>query len=111
MAEAATIIKEPVTETRTIEVSVMHEAIVLEKRPVAAEEENTNTFEESSPRNTRTEIRVPLIHEEVRIKKEPYLKEEIVIRKKPRTETKTVSEFVTKEKVVTSNNNIIGQTT
>ena len=111
VAEEATIIKEPVTETKTIEVSVMHEAIVLEKRPVAAEEENTNTFEEPSPRNTRTEIRVPLIHEEVRIKKEPYLKEEIVLRKKPRTETKTVSEFVTKEKVVTSNNNIIGQTT
>lgn len=111
VAEEATIIKEPVTETKTIEVSVMHEAIVLEKRPVAAEEENTNTFEEPSPRNTRTEIRVPLIHEEVRIKKEPYLKEEIVIRKKPRTETKTVSEFVTKEKVVTSNNNTIGQTT
>lgn len=111
VAEAATIIKEPVTETKTIEVSVMHEAIVLEKRPIAAEEENTNTFEEPYPRNTRTEIRVPLIHEEVRIKKEPYLKEEIVIRKKPRTETKTVSEFVTKEKVVTSNNNIIGQTT
>jgi uncharacterized protein (TIGR02271 family) len=111
VAEEATIIKEPVTETKTIEVSVMHEAIVLEKRPVAAEEENTNTFEEPSPRNTRTEIRVPLIHEEVRIKKEPYLKEEIVLRKKPRTETKTVSEFVTKEKVVTSNNNTIGQTT
>lgn len=111
VAEEATIIKEPVTETKTIEVSVMHEAIVLEKRPVAAEEENTNTFEEPSPRNTRTEIRVPLIHEEVRIKKEPYLKEEIVLRKKPRTETKTVSEFVTKEKVVTSSNNIIGQTT
>src|SRR5215204_5513493 len=30
--EEATIIKEPVTETKTIEVSVMHEAIVLEKR-------------------------------------------------------------------------------
>ena len=111
VAEEATIIKEPVTEMKTIEVSVMHEAIVLEKRPVAAEEENTNTFEEPSPRNTRTEIRVPLIHEEVRIKKEPYVREEIVIRKKPRTKTKTVSEFVTKEKVVTSNNNIIGQTT
>jgi hypothetical protein len=33
------------------------------------------------------------------------VKEEIVIKKKPRTETKTVSDFVTKEKVVTSNNN------
>ena len=112
ITEEATIIKEPVTETKTIEVSVMHEAIVLEKRPVASEEENTDTFEEPPPRNTRTEIRVPLIHEEVKIKKEPYVKEEIGIRKKPRTETKTINEFVTKEKVNTSNNNnTIGQTT
>jgi stress response protein YsnF len=48
---------------------------------------------------TRTEIRVPLIHEDVKIKKEPHVKEEIGIKKKPRTETKTVSEFVTEEKV------------
>ena len=110
--EEATIMKEPVTETKMIEVSVIHEVIVLEKRPIAAEEENTNTFEEPPPRNTKTEIRVPLIHEEIKIKKEPYVKEEIVIKKKPRTETKTVREFVTKEKVVISNNNnTIGQTT
>jgi uncharacterized protein (TIGR02271 family) len=68
-------------------------------------------LENPPPKNTRTEIRVPLIREEVKIKKEPYVKEEILIRKKPRTETKTVSEFVTKEKVDTSNNNnTIGQT-
>jgi stress response protein YsnF len=48
---------------------------------------------------TRTEIRVLLIHEGVKIKKEPHVKEEIAIKKKPRTETKTVSEFVTEEKV------------
>jgi stress response protein YsnF len=48
--------------------------------------------------DTRTEIRVPSIHEEVKIKKEPHVKEEIAIKKKPRTETKTVSEFVTEEK-------------
>jgi uncharacterized protein (TIGR02271 family) len=113
ITDEATIIKEPVTETKTIEVSVMREQIVLEKRPVAAEEENTNPFEEPPPRNTRTEIRVPLIHEEVKIKKEPYVKEEIVIRKKPRTETKTITESVISEKIVdsggSSNNNTIAQ--
>jgi uncharacterized protein (TIGR02271 family) len=104
ITEEATIIKEPVTETKTIEVSVMHEEIDIEKRPPAEAEGNRTTASETpSPRNTRTEIRVPLIHEEVRIKKEPYVKEEIVIRKKPRTETKTVSEFVTKEKIDTGN--------
>jgi stress response protein YsnF len=47
----------------------------------------------------------PLIHEEIKIKKEPYVKEEVVIRKKPITETKTVSDFVISEKVDTSSNN------
>jgi uncharacterized protein (TIGR02271 family) len=78
----------------------MREHIVLEKRPAATSEENLSTSEESPPRNTRTEIRVPLIHEEIKIKKEPYVKEEIVIRKKQRTETKTVNESVISEKVV-----------
>jgi uncharacterized protein (TIGR02271 family) len=109
ITDEATIIKEPVTETKTIEVSVMHEEIDIEKRPTA--EGNTTVLENPPPpRNTRTQIRIPLIHEEVKIKKEPYVKEEIVIRKKPRTETKTVSEFVISEKVDTGNdNNTIAQ--
>jgi uncharacterized protein (TIGR02271 family) len=98
MTDEATIIKEPVTETKTIEVSVMHEEIVIEKRSATVE-------------GTRTLIRVPLIHEVVKIKKEPYVRQEIVIRKKPRTETKTISDFVISEKVDTSsNNNTIAQT-
>ena len=105
--EEATIIKEPVSEATTVQVSVMHEEVVVEKRPVA--EANASASENAPPMNTRTEIRVPLVHEVVEIKKEPYVKEEIIIKKKPRTETKTVSEFVTKEKVVTSNNNTIAE--
>jgi uncharacterized protein (TIGR02271 family) len=110
--DEATIIKEPVTETKTVEVSVMHEEIDIEKRPPAEAEGNRTTASETpSPRNTITEIRIPLIHEEVKIKKESYVKEEIVIRKKPRTETKTVSEFVVSEKIDTgNNNNTTGQT-
>src|SRR5919112_2137291 len=82
ITDEATIIKEPVTETKIIEVSVMHEEIDIEKRPpTSASEGNTTVLENSPPpRNTRTQIRVPLIHEEVKIKKEPYVKEEIVIR-------------------------------
>ena len=106
ITDEATIIKEPVTETKTIDISIMHEAIVIEKRATAsAAEDNAELLEGPPSRNTRTEIRIPLIHEVVKIKKEPYVKEEIVIRKKPRTETKTVSEFVTKEKVDTNNDN------
>jgi len=106
ITDEATIIKEPVMETKIIDISIMHEAIVIEKRATAsAAEDNAELLEDPPSRNTRTEIRIPLIHEVVKIKKEPYVKQEIVIRKKPRTETKTVSEFVTKEKVDTNNDN------
>jgi uncharacterized protein (TIGR02271 family) len=110
LTDEVTIIKEPVTETKTIEVSLMHEEIVIEKRPPAtAEEDNTTTLENPPSKTTRTEIRIPLIHENAKIKKKPRVKEEIVIRKKPRTETKTVSDFVIREKVDTSNNNMVVQ--
>jgi uncharacterized protein (TIGR02271 family) len=110
LTDEVTIIKEPVTETKTIEVSLMHEEIVIEKRPPAtAEEDNTTTLENPPSKTTRTEIRIPLIHENAKIKKEPRVKEEIIIRKKPRTETKTVSDFVIREKVDTSNNNMVVQ--
>jgi uncharacterized protein (TIGR02271 family) len=109
ITDEATIIKEPVTETKTIDVSLMHEELVIEKRPPATAEGNTERFEDPPPRNTRTAIRIPLIHEEAKIKKAPYVKEEIVIRKKPRTETKTVSESVISEKVDTSDNHSVAQ--
>jgi uncharacterized protein (TIGR02271 family) len=107
ITDEATIIKEPVTETKTIEVSLMHEELIIEKRPATAEEANASTLENPPPKNTRTEIRIPLIHEKAKIKKEPYVKQEIVIRKKPRTEIKTVSDFVISEKLDTSNNNTV----
>jgi uncharacterized protein (TIGR02271 family) len=104
------IIKEPVTETKTIGVSIMHEELVLEKKPPTsvAEVDNPTVSEKPPPKNTRTQIRIPLIHEEIRIKKEPYVKEEIVISKKPRTETKTVTDFVINEKVDTNDVNLEG---
>jgi uncharacterized protein (TIGR02271 family) len=112
ITEDATIIKEPVTETKILDISLMHEEIVLEKRQVAEKGNTTTTSESPPPKNTKTEIRIPVIREEVKVKKEPYVKEEIVIGKKPITETKTVSEFVISEKVDTGsdNNNTIAQT-
>jgi uncharacterized protein (TIGR02271 family) len=103
VTDEVTIIKEPIIETKIIEFPLMHEEIVIEKRPASPTPESaeggTAELEKPSSKNTRTQIRVPLIQEVVKTKKEPYVKEEIVIGKKPRTETKTVSEFVTKEKV------------
>lgn len=89
----ATITKEPVTETKTVEVPVTHEEVSVERRPA------TGTSTAERPVQSKTEIKVPLNREEVQVTKEPYVKEEVVVKKEPVTETRTVSEEVTSEKV------------
>jgi uncharacterized protein (TIGR02271 family) len=91
----ATLVKEPVTETKTVEVPVMHEELRTERRQV------TETREADKPVQTRTEVKVPLAHEEVEVTKKPYVKEEVVVTKEPVTETQTVSDTVTSERVET----------
>lgn len=94
-AQEATIIKEPITETKTIEVSLTHEEISIKRRPVSG----ANTATTERPVESKTEIKIPLKKEEAEVTKRPYVKEEVVVRKKPATETRRVSEEVTKEKV------------
>ena len=89
----ATITKEPVTETKTVEVPVTHEEISVERRPASG----STTAER--PVQSKTETKVPLKQEEVEVTKQPYVKEEVSVKKKPVTETRTVSEQVTSEKV------------
>ncbi|MFL6342085.1 MAG: YsnF/AvaK domain-containing protein, partial [Nitrososphaeraceae archaeon] len=91
----ATITKEPITETKTVEVPVTHEEISVERRPASS---STTTTAER-PVQSRTETKVPLKQEEVQVTKQPYVKEEVSVKKKPVTETRTVSEQVTSEKV------------
>jgi uncharacterized protein (TIGR02271 family) len=55
------------------------------------------------PVQSKTEINIPLMREEIIVSKKPYVKEEIVIKKKPVTETKTVTDQVTSEKVSVRN--------
>jgi uncharacterized protein (TIGR02271 family) len=93
----ATIIKEPITERKTVEVPVMHEEISIERRDVSE-----HTIEER-PVQSKTETKIPLKQEEVQVTKQPYVKEEIVINKKPVTETKTITEDVITEKVTVRN--------
>lgn len=91
----ATLVKEPMTETKTLEVPVTHEELRTETRPV------TETREADKPVQTRTEVKVPLTHEEVEVTKKPYVKEEVVVTKEPVTETQTVTDTVTSERVDT----------
>ena len=95
--QEATIVKEPVTETKTVEVPVMHEELRIERRPASREATADDRIAQ-----TRTEIKVPLTHEEVQVDKKPYVKEEVVVRKEPVTETETVSDTITSERVETT---------
>ena len=115
----AKVIKKPVKETKTVEVELTHEELIIEKRSVAEEADKT-TVTSPSPTTTttpsssstsqeitqsKTEINIPLKREDVVVSKKPYVKEEIVIKKKPVTETKTITEQVTSEKVYVRNAN------
>ena len=89
----ATITKEPVTETKTVEVPVTHEEISVERRPASG------STTADRPVQSKTETKVPLKQEEVQVTKQPYVKEEVSVKKKPVTETRTVTDKVTSEKV------------
>jgi uncharacterized protein (TIGR02271 family) len=93
----ATITKTPVTETKTVEVPVTHEEISVERRPVSGTTSTTSASDR--PVESEQEIRVPLKQEQVQVTKQPYVKEEVAVKKKPVTETKTVSDQVTSEEI------------
>ena len=89
-----TLTKEPVAEKKTIDVPVTHEELVVERRPA-----KDSSSSPEGPVKSKTEIKVPLNREEVEVTKEPFVKEEVVVKKKPVTETRTVSDTVTKERI------------
>jgi len=90
-----TITKEPITEKKTIEVPVTHEELIVEKRPP----NESSSSSAQGPVKSKTEIKVPLNREEVEVTKEPFVKEEVVVKKKSITETRTVSDSVTSERI------------
>jgi uncharacterized protein (TIGR02271 family) len=77
-----------------MDVSLTHEELVLERKPVT---EPRPTDEK--PVETRTEIKIPLKREEIESTKQSYVKEEAIAKKKPVTETQSVTEEVTSEKI------------
>ena len=93
-----TITKEPVTEKKTLEVPVTREELIVEKRPP---KESSSSAQ--GPVNSKTEIKVPLMREEVEVTKEPFVKEEVVVKKKSIAETRTISDTVTSERINISN--------
>jgi uncharacterized protein (TIGR02271 family) len=100
----ATVIKEPLVETKTVEVPITHEEIVVERRPVSdvntTDNKEAALAKEGGVVESKTEINIPLKSEEVQVTKQPYVKEELVVKKKPVTETRTITEEVRSEKVI-----------
>jgi uncharacterized protein (TIGR02271 family) len=92
--EQATIVKEPIKETKTIEVPLTHEELVIERKTI-----EDYRLTDEKPVESRTEIKIPLKREEVEAKKQSYVKEEIILTKKQVTETRTITEELASEKL------------
>jgi uncharacterized protein (TIGR02271 family) len=84
----AALIKETVTEIKTMEVTLTYEELIVERRPPT--EATTSQHELKPSVTTREEIKIPLKREEVEVKKEPYVKEEVAIKKRRMDERKTI---------------------
>ena len=54
---------------------------------------------DDDPVESRTEIKIPLKREEIETTKQSYVKEEVIVTKKPVTETKTITEELRSEKL------------
>ena len=84
-----TITKKPVTETKTVEVSLTREKISIERRPPSGQ------TQAQTPIQSKKDIKIPLKREEVKVIKKPYVKEEVIIKKKTFTDSKEITGDVT----------------
>jgi uncharacterized protein (TIGR02271 family) len=90
-----TLTKEPITETKTVEVPITHEEVTIEIRPPSGQ------TKAQEPVSSKENITIPLKKEEVEVSKVPFVKEEAVVKKNPTTEAKEISEETTSEKINT----------
>jgi uncharacterized protein (TIGR02271 family) len=103
-----TIRKEVVEETRTIEVPVRREELVIEHHPIERRLVDTAQSQAADPlvaqlvdrlRHMRPgeTLRIPIIEEEVVVHKRPVVVEEITLSKRIREETQKVSDTIRRE--------------
>jgi uncharacterized protein (TIGR02271 family) len=74
---------------------------VVEKHDVTGDSHQQQA-QSDGPVTSEEEIRIPLKEEHVKVTKEPYVKEEVSVKKKPVTETRQVSNEVRSEKLKVS---------
>ncbi|HEU5121136.1 MAG TPA: DUF2382 domain-containing protein [Candidatus Nitrosocosmicus sp.] len=117
LEDSVKISKEPLKETKIIQIDLMHEKITIEKRALDSNDNAYNNRFNSGDGLTnkvsyenevkddeesiysKTKLLIPIKREEPVITKRSFVKEEIVVKKKPVTETKKVSEEVINEEV------------
>jgi len=112
------IVKEPIKETKTVELELMHEEVTIERRNVGINEDtiekgrNTNLINDDSSTlepykesegepsmYSKTVFSIPIKKEEPLIRKNPFVREEVIIKKKPITVTKTIEDEITTEDI------------
>src|SRR5918992_348927 len=92
------ITKNPVKETKTVEVQLIREEIEsIKRRPPSSQ------TKAQDPVQSPKEIKIPLKREEAEVTKKPYVKEEVVVKKKTVTDKKEITDEVTSEELDTSN--------
>jgi uncharacterized protein (TIGR02271 family) len=87
-------IKESTVNTMTINTPVTQEEIIVERRP--ASESSSMTPER--PVDSKTDMKSHLSNGEIEVTKEPYVKEEVMMKKKLDTETIDVEDSATSKK-------------
>lgn len=90
--------KEIVQETRTIEVPLVREELVIETRPISGTSRPGSL--DARDIGKMEEIRIPVSEEQVHIKKEVVPREEVRISKERITENRTVSKDVKHEEAI-----------
>lgn len=101
------VIKDPIKETKTVEVELTYEKVTIERIPIDKENLQSPAGSEISTKNSttqiekpvtsKTQISIPLKREVPVITKNPYIREEVVIKKRPVKETRTITAEVTNE--------------
>ena len=87
------------TETKTIEVPIEKEEIVIERRPGTGSVTPGDTIEESGIFEKDNEIHIPIREERVDVTKRTVSGDDVVIKKEKHTENKTIVETVKSEDI------------
>ena len=116
--EDVKVIKESIKETKTVPVQLTHEEIVIEVRntdDVVDETDNSSgkevtnlatkidipsTISDEHQSSSSFELTIPIQNEIIEVSKQPYVKEEVVVRKRSITEIRTINEQLKSERIV-----------